>query len=193
MLQRKPLFPGDNYRHVLRLITKVTGSVAEPDLWFVTNPNAKAYMLHRLPVYRRVDFSLQFPAASPHAADLLGRMLEFDFAKRISVDDALAHPYFADIRDPAWEMEASPGQLQWGDIDAAETTRLQMQRIIMEDAARLNPANEEVLAEIQQRCREREQAAVGKGKDGGGGSQQRGSSRAGSLQQQQGGSAMPLA
>ena len=23
MLQRKPLFPGDNYRHVLRLITKV--------------------------------------------------------------------------------------------------------------------------------------------------------------------------
>ena len=38
---------------------KVTGSVSEGDLWFVTNPNAKAYMLQRLPVYRRVDFALQ--------------------------------------------------------------------------------------------------------------------------------------
>ncbi len=198
MLQRKPLFPGDNYRHVLRLITKVTGSVADHDLWFVTNPNAKAYMLQRLPVYRRVDFAQQFPAASATAADLLGRMLEFDFAKRISIDEALAHPYFADIRDPAWEMEATPGLLQWGDIDTAETTRLQMQRIIMEDAARLNPAaNVEVLLELQRRCRE--QAAAGKDTGAGPAAAPGRSSRAPSFQQPQsapssaGSSAMPVA
>ena len=94
-------------------------------------------------------------------------MLEFDFAKRLSVDEALAHPYFADIRDHAWEMEATPEQLRWGDIDTAETTRLQMQRIIMEDGARLNAANAEVLAELQRRCEEVALAAKQEKQEGG--------------------------
>ena len=98
-----------------------------------------------------MDFRAQFPSASAHACDLLSKMLEFDFAKRISVDEALAHPYFADIRDPTWEMEATPETLQWGDIDVVEPTRLAMQRIIMEDAARLNTANAQILAEIQRK------------------------------------------
>jgi len=151
MLQRKPLFPGDNYRHVLRLITKVTGSVSEEDLWFVSNANAKAYMLQRLPAYRKMDFRNHLAGASASACDLLSKMLEFNFAKRISVDEALAHPYFEDIRDPTWEMEAGPETLEWGDIDTVEPTRLAMQRIIMEDGARLNAANAEILEEIERK------------------------------------------
>lgn len=169
-----------------------TPTEQQGELWFVTNPNAKAYMMQRLPVYRRVDFALQFPAASPLAADLLNRMLEFDFSKRISVDDALAHPYFADIRDPAWEMEATPEQLQWGDIDAAETTRLQMQRIIMEDGARLNPANAEVLVELQRRCLEAGQEKE-KEKEGAQQREGRGPSPASVVRGAGGSSAMPVA
>ena len=41
------------------------------------------------------DFSTYFPAASPLALDLLGKMLLFDPRKRISVSEALAHPYLA--------------------------------------------------------------------------------------------------
>ncbi|EWM29196.1 mitogen-activated protein kinase [Nannochloropsis gaditana] len=152
MLQRKPLFPGDNYRHVLRLITKVTGSATEADLWFVSNANAKAYMLQRLPTYQRMDLRALLPNASADACTLLSRMLEFNFANRISIDEALAHPYFAEIRDPTWEMEAGPDALEWGDIDTVEPTRLAMQRIIMEDGARLNSANLSILEEIQRKC-----------------------------------------
>lgn len=79
-------------------------------------------------------------------------MLEFNFANRISIDEALAHPYFAEIRDPTWEMEAGPDALEWGDIDTVEPTRLAMQRIIMEDGARLNSANLSILEEIQRKC-----------------------------------------
>ncbi|GAB5029705.1 cmgc mapk protein kinase [Nannochloropsis oceanica] len=154
MLQRKPLFPGDNYRHVLRLITKVTGSVSEADLWFVSNANAKAYMLQRLPAYRKIDFRNHLSGASASACELLSKMLEFNFVNRISVDEALAHPYFADIRDPTWEIEAGSDVLEWGDIDTVEPARLAMQRIIMEDGARLNIRNAEVLKEIQRKIQE---------------------------------------
>jgi serine/threonine protein kinase len=119
--------PGDNYRSVLRLITKITGSVTEDDLWFVTNPNAKAYMTDKLPAYKKADLRALIPHAQVEALELLARMLEFDFAKRITVDEALAHPYFADIRDTEWEREASPDTFHWGDIDTIETTRLNMQ------------------------------------------------------------------
>lgn len=39
-----------------------------------------------------------FPDAHPDALDLLERMLKFDPRRRISVEDALSHPYVASIR-----------------------------------------------------------------------------------------------
>lgn len=141
---------------MLRLITKVVGSATDGDMWFVSNPNAKAFM-QRLPQYRRVDFRAAFPTASAEAADLLSRLLEFDYKKRISVEEALEHPYFTDIRDPAWEMNGDLSRLQWGDIDTAVPNRLNMQRIILEDAARLNPANVELLREVIKRTEQQQQ------------------------------------
>jgi serine/threonine protein kinase len=148
MLQKRPLFPGDNYRHVLRLITKVIGAAKEEDMWFVTNPNARAYM-QRLPRYQHADFAIMFAMGGPEAADLLNHMLEFDPMKRITIEQALEHPYFADIRDLGMETVGSQEQFYWGDIDTVTPTRLNMQRVLMEDASRLNPANGEVLRQIQ--------------------------------------------
>lgn len=39
-----------------------------------------------------------FPSATPLALDLLSRMLAFDQRRRISIRDALAHPYLASVR-----------------------------------------------------------------------------------------------
>lgn len=37
------------------------------------------------------------PDLEADALDLMKRLLEFDPAKRISAEEALAHPYFADL------------------------------------------------------------------------------------------------
>ncbi len=50
-----------------------------------------------------------FPDASPLAIDLMERMLQFSPARRITVEDALAHPYLAQLHDPAAELSA-PGE-----------------------------------------------------------------------------------
>ena len=47
------------------------------------------------------DFTQLFGSVtSAHGVDLLKRMLEIDTAKRITVNEALAHPYLEDLFDP---------------------------------------------------------------------------------------------
>ena len=43
------------------------------------------------------DFSKLFPQAPPLAIDLLKQLLQFDPDKRISVLQALEHPYLSDL------------------------------------------------------------------------------------------------
>ena len=44
------------------------------------------------------------PNTSPLGLDLLAKMLKFDPAERINVDEALAHPYLAALHDPEDEV-----------------------------------------------------------------------------------------
>jgi len=48
-----------------------------------------------------------FPGATSEALDLLRRLLVFNPDKRISMEDALSHPFLVSQRDPACETEAS--------------------------------------------------------------------------------------
>ena len=59
---------------------------------------------------QRSSFRAIFPDASPLAIDLMEKMLQFNPAKRITVEDALAHPYLAQLHDLASELSA-PGEL----------------------------------------------------------------------------------
>jgi mitogen-activated protein kinase 7 len=56
-----------------------------------------------LPIKPRVPFATLFPQANPDAIDLLSQLLCFDPAKRISCEQALAHPYLQVWHDPADE------------------------------------------------------------------------------------------
>lgn len=55
---------------------------------------------------QRAEFKKLFPGVNPHAADLMSRMLQFDPRKRISVRQALAHPYLASLHDEHEEPTA---------------------------------------------------------------------------------------
>ncbi|XP_043689659.1 mitogen-activated protein kinase homolog MMK2 [Telopea speciosissima] len=95
---REPLFPGKDYVHQLRLITELLGSPDDSSLGFLRSDNARRYV-RQLPQYPKQQFSARFPSMSPGAIDLLEKMLVFDPNKRITVDEALHHPYVSSLHD----------------------------------------------------------------------------------------------
>ena len=48
----------------------------------------------------------RFPQASPEALDLLYQLLQIDPERRITAEEALAHPYVATFHDPSCERTA---------------------------------------------------------------------------------------
>ncbi|KAK2650223.1 hypothetical protein Ddye_017712 [Dipteronia dyeriana] len=98
IMTRQPLFPGKDYVHQLRLITELIGSPDESSLGFLRSDNARRYV-RMLPQFPKQNFSVRFPNVSPGAVDLLEKMLVFDPNRRITVDEALCHPYLAPLHD----------------------------------------------------------------------------------------------
>ncbi|XP_011023289.1 PREDICTED: mitogen-activated protein kinase homolog MMK2 [Populus euphratica] len=98
ILTRQALFPGKDYVHQLRLVTELIGSPDDSCLGFLRSENARRYV-RQLPQYPRQNFAARFPNISAGAADLLEKMLVFDPNRRITVDEALCHPYLAPLHD----------------------------------------------------------------------------------------------
>lgn len=114
ILGRKPIFPGSECLNQLKLIINVLGSQQEADLQFIDNPKARRF-INSLPYSRGIRLSHLYPQADPLAIDLLQRMLVFEPSKRITVTEALQHPYMAGLYDPRYNM---PAQVQINlDID----------------------------------------------------------------------------
>ena len=73
---------------------------------FISSDKARRY-IRSLPVSPRVDFAKLYPDAYPSAIDLIDKMLAFDPSNRITVDEALSHPYLASLHDVDDEPSAS--------------------------------------------------------------------------------------
>ncbi len=97
LLMRRPLFPGENYLHQLQLIMQTLGSPSLDDLHFVQTEAARQFIL-RQPYHRGVPFAQLMPHVRGPCLDLLHRMLLFDPHKRITIDEALDHPFMARVR-----------------------------------------------------------------------------------------------
>ncbi|KAJ3261990.1 Mitogen-activated protein kinase [Boothiomyces macroporosus] len=104
LLGGKPLFKGRDYVDQLNQILAVCGTPDDETLSRIGSERAQTYVrsLARSP---KVPFSQIFPDVSPDAIDLLNRLLTFDPAKRISVEDALRHPYLSAYHDEECEPD----------------------------------------------------------------------------------------
>ncbi len=136
ILGRRPLFPGRNYLHQLQVIIDILGTPDDSDLWFIRRQSAlKAVrgMGSRSPM----SFHKLFPHANPQAIDLLQRMLAFDPAKRISVEEALAHPYLADYHYPEDEPTCQ-NKAVFDFEEKPHLTKQELQSLMLAEAAHFN-------------------------------------------------------
>jgi mitogen-activated protein kinase 1/3 len=116
MLSGKPLFPGKDYHHQLTLILDVLGTPTMEDYYGIKSRRAREY-IRSLPFKKKIPWKVMFPKTSDLALDLLERLLAFNPVKRISVEDALKHPYLEPYHDPEDEPTADPIPEEFFDFD----------------------------------------------------------------------------
>ncbi|KAI9027438.1 MAP kinase [Phycomyces nitens] len=82
----------------LNQILSILGTPDEETLRRIGSDRAQVY-IRSLPKMPRVPFQNLYPKANPLAIDLLNKLLVFDPAKRITVEEALRHPYLSAYHD----------------------------------------------------------------------------------------------
>nr|CAG4651917.1 EOG090X081V [Triops cancriformis] len=90
----RPLFPGSDVEDQLKRIFKLLGTPTEETWRDVTLlPDYKPFPLYP----PNLNWSQIVPKLSPKGRELLQKLLVCNPALRMSAEDAMAHPYFADI------------------------------------------------------------------------------------------------
>ncbi|VAI34505.1 unnamed protein product [Triticum turgidum subsp. durum] len=120
LLGRKSIFPGTDCLNQLKLIVNVLGTMSDDDLEFIDNMKARKYIKS----LSYADGIPMYPQADPLAIDLLQKMLVFDPSNRISVTEALEHPYMSTLYDP----DANPPAQAPIDLDIDEKLGVDMIR-----------------------------------------------------------------
>jgi len=97
----QPLFPGESGIDQLVEIIKVLGTPSREQIRTM-NPN---YMEHKFPQIKPHPFSKVFrPRTPPEAIDLVSKLLEYTPEARLSAVEAMAHPFFDELRQEGMRM-----------------------------------------------------------------------------------------
>jgi serine/threonine protein kinase len=117
LLTGRPMFPGDKSMNQLVQVVKVIGTPTKEDMMAMNRnytelkfPNIKPQPLSRC-LARMTD--RQIPST---AIDLLNKFLVYNPKQRISPMQALAHPFFDELRDPRTRLpngKALPPLFNW--------------------------------------------------------------------------------
>eukprot|EP01138_Halocafeteria_seosinensis_P000404 gb/GECG01000417.1/.p1 GENE.gb/GECG01000417.1/~~gb/GECG01000417.1/.p1 ORF type:complete len:385 (+),score=51.86 gb/GECG01000417.1/:1-1155(+) len=147
MLGRKTLFPGKDFMHQLKLIFEVIGTPPKEELEYVRSEQAIKFM-ESLSHKQKMPWNEVYPDANAKALDLLDKMLAFHPTNRISIEDALAHPYFDSVRSQySLEEPELPPEFEFSFEYKKELNVEDYRQLIIAEAKsfkqeRLNEANE---------------------------------------------------
>ena len=114
----------------LSVIFKRLGTMSDDDIADVTNSDVRAY-LHSLPKKEPTQtLEQRYPGASADAIALLRHMVHMNPKKPCTVEQALAHPYLADIR--CSEEESIATEVIDMAFDSQELTREELRVMLTE-------------------------------------------------------------
>ncbi|KAI6148560.1 mitogen-activated protein kinase [Pisolithus tinctorius] len=141
MLSGKPLFPGRDYHHQLSLILDVLGTPTLDEFYAITTRRSRDY-IRALPFRKRKPFAQLFPNANPLAIDFLTKTLTFDPKKRLTVEEALEHPYLEAYHDPEDEPVAPPLDPEFFEFDLHkdDISREQLKELLYQEIMSFRPA-----------------------------------------------------
>lgn len=137
LITGKPLFKAGNYQELIKLFIKTLGKPDEESLEFIKNEHAKKFITSMSDAPKRKPTE-GVVYSNPLALDLINKCLEFSPDKRISVDDALEHPYLKALHDPADEP-AFDKKVDFA-FEQGNVSLLDLKRMILEDVNTVNKA-----------------------------------------------------
>ena len=123
--------------HQLTLILDVLGTPTMEDYYGIKSRRAREY-IRSLPFKKKIPWKAMFPKTSDLALDLLERLLAFNPVKRITVEEALKHPYLEPYHDPDDEPTADPIPEEFFDFDKNKDnlTKEQLKRMFPQPVSR---------------------------------------------------------
>jgi serine/threonine protein kinase len=124
LLISQPLFPGESSVDQLVEIIRVLGTPTKNEIEAMN----KDYTEFRFPQVKACSWNKVFadrkPAPPPEAVDLITQLLQYNPNKRIKPIDALAHPFFDELRDPKARLPNGKPLPNLFDFDADELRML---------------------------------------------------------------------
>jgi serine/threonine protein kinase len=99
LILRKPLLPAGSEEEQLSMITKLLGNPSSKLISQIENDKNKEFVL-ALPKREGKNFDELFKGADPLAIDLIKKMLTYDPSDRITIQQALEHPYMKALHFP---------------------------------------------------------------------------------------------
>ena len=104
LLGGKPLFPGTSTLSQINKVLEVTGKPTKEDILSVQSDLA-ATMLETIVVTKTKSTKSLFPKCNSIELDLLSKLLLFNPNRRMTIDEALDHPYVSDFHEQYKETE----------------------------------------------------------------------------------------
>jgi len=146
LITGKPLFKAGNYQELIKLFIQKLGKPTEDQLEFVKNEHAKKF-IQGMPDQPRRKATEGVTYSNKLILDLIDKCLEFSPDKRITVEEALAHPYVANLHDPSDEPAFDKDvnfTFEKGDVSLTE-----LKKIVLEDINEVNTAKSEPLYDVK--------------------------------------------
>ncbi|KAJ3065855.1 Mitogen-activated protein kinase [Podochytrium sp. JEL0797] len=148
LLGARPLFKGRDYVDQLNQIVNILGTPEDDEMLRRMASERSCAYIRGLPKKVRVPWAALFPDATPVALDFLDKLLQFDPEARLTIEQALAHPYLEQYHDLAHE----PSHSQTFDFgfESLETPEEMKNAIVQEVIDFKNQRNAQLMMQQQQ-------------------------------------------
>jgi mitogen-activated protein kinase 15 len=94
----KPMFPGVSTLNQIERVLKVTGMPSKEDIDSMNSPHCTK-IFATIPPTKKVSLDSIFPTAPEDAIDLMKKLLKFNPTDRLTVEEALEHPYVSQFHN----------------------------------------------------------------------------------------------